>query len=71
MIKSLFDITLGLWGTIASVFIYISVIGMYGEYVISQPMDSTIQLIATFVALFYTVWQTKLILNFIKKNHDF
>ncbi len=69
--KSLFNVTLGLWGTVATVFIYVFVIGMYGEYVISQPMDSIIQFIATWVVLFYTVWQIKLVSNFINKKHDF
>jgi hypothetical protein len=71
MIKKLFGITLGMWGTIATVFIYVFIVGKYGEYVINREVDYIIQLIATFVVLFYTVWQIKLISNFINRKHDF
>ena len=71
MMKKLFGITLGMWGTIASVFIYIFIVGQYAEYVINREVDGIIQLIATWVVLFYIVWQIKIISNFINKKHDF
>jgi len=58
---------LGIWGLVTSLFIYVFVIGMYGKYIINVDMDSIIQAIATLFALMYTVWQVKLISNFINK----
>ena len=51
---------------LAMVFVYIGLITMYGEYVISQPIDILIQGAATFLILVFTGWLARLFTNFIK-----
>jgi hypothetical protein len=58
---------LGPWVTLALTMLYIFAMDLYFEYIISQEMDSIVQISATFLALFYTVWQIKLIVNQINK----
>jgi ACR3 family arsenite efflux pump ArsB len=60
--KNLMD-RIGPWTTVALTLIYVFLMTLYFEYIISQEMDTVIQGIATFLALFYTWWQMKLILN--------
>ena len=51
---------------LAMVFVYIGLITLYGDYIISQPMNILIQGAATFLILVFTVWLGRLFTNFIK-----
>jgi hypothetical protein len=57
----------GPWATVALTLIYFSVITFYFDYVISQEMDEIVQGVATFLAIFYTWWQIKLVVTQINK----
>jgi hypothetical protein len=49
------------WMVLVSTIIYISVLTMMFEYVISREFPVVLQLVSLFMALFYTVFQLKLI----------
>ena len=51
---------------LAMVFVYIGLITMYGDFIISQPVNILIQGAATFLILVFTVWLGRLFTNFIK-----
>lgn len=51
---------------LAMVFVYIGLITLYGDFIISQPMNILIQGVATFLILVFTVWLGRLFTNFIK-----
>ena len=63
---------LGTWGVIILTMIYLIVINTFFEYVINREVNSIIQIVAVLVALAYTVFTLKLIINlvynFIKKE---
>jgi hypothetical protein len=44
------------------------IIGSYFEYIINREMNEIVQSIASVIALMYTAWQIKLIVNFINKS---
>jgi ACR3 family arsenite efflux pump ArsB len=58
---------IGPWTTVALTLVYLSLITFYFDYVISQEMDEIIQGAATFLAIFYTWWQIKLVVTQINK----
>ena len=66
MLKNTFK--LGLWGTIALVFVYVAIMNLFFEYVINSDVDSVLQGASILVALSYTVWTFKQISNFINKK---
>jgi hypothetical protein len=63
---------LGGWGVIILTMIYLSVMGMYFEYIINREVLEVVQLVLTLGVLVYTVYMIKLIINlvynFIKKE---
>jgi hypothetical protein len=63
---------LGLWGVIILTTIYLYVINLYFEYIINREVASEIQIVLGLVALSYTIFQIKLIVNklsnFLKKE---
>jgi hypothetical protein len=63
---------LGLWGVILLTTIYLYVINLYFEYIINREVSSEIQIVLGLVALSYTIFTLKLIVNlvynFIKKE---
>jgi hypothetical protein len=63
---------LGTWGVIILTTIYLILINTFFEYVINREVNSTIQIVAALVALAYTIFTLKLIVNlvynFIKKE---
>ena len=65
---------LGGWGVIILTMIYISVMGMYFEYIINREVLEVVQLVLTLGVLVYTVYMIKLIINlvynFIKKEEN-
>ena len=54
---------LGLWGVIILTTIYLYVINLYFEYIINREVASEIQIVLGLVALSYTIFQIKLIVN--------
>jgi predicted membrane chloride channel (bestrophin family) len=54
---------LGLWGVILLTTIYLYVINLYFEYIINREVSSEIQIVLGLVALSYTIFQIKLIVN--------
>jgi hypothetical protein len=65
---------LGGWGVIILTMIYLSVMGMYFEYIINREVLEVVQLVLTLGVLVYTVYMVKLIINlvynFIKKEEN-
>jgi len=65
---------LGGWGVIILTMIYLSVMGMYFEYIINREVLEVVQLVLTLGVLVYTVYMIKLIINlvynFIKKEEN-
>ena len=63
---------LGQWGVVGLTFIYVFIMTVYFEYFINRNCDETLQLVVTFLALMYTVFQIRLIVeqltNFINKK---
>jgi hypothetical protein len=58
----------GAWGTLALTLVYLFIMDLYFDYVISREVDTVIQGVATFLALYYTWWQLKLIFKQIFKK---
>jgi|688.fasta_scaffold09709_26 hypothetical protein len=56
---------LGTWGVIILTMIYLIVINTFFEYVINREINSVIQIVAVLVALAYTVFTLKLIINLV------
>jgi hypothetical protein len=56
---------LGTWGVIILTMIYLIVINTFFEYVINREVNSVIQIVAVLVALAYTVFTLKLIINLV------
>jgi hypothetical protein len=59
---------LGGWGVTILTIVYLYVINLYTEYVISREVMSEIQIVLTLGVLVYTYYISKLIYNFINKN---
>lgn len=53
------------WMVLASTIIYISILTVTFEYVISREFPMFLQMITVFFVLFYTVFQLKTIANYI------
>lgn len=54
---------LGPWVVVALTFIYISIMTIYFEYFVNRNVDEVLQITVTFLALAYTVFQLRLIIN--------
>jgi hypothetical protein len=54
---------LGLWGVIILTTIYLYLMNVYFEYIINREVSSEIQIVLGLVALSYTIFQIKLIVN--------
>ena len=54
---------LGLWGVVGTTMIYIYIMNLFFSYVINREVDEILQIGASFIALFYTVFQIKLIVK--------
>jgi hypothetical protein len=51
------------WVVIALTFTYISIMTLYFEYFVNRNVNEVLQLTVTFLALVYTVFQVRLIIN--------
>ena len=54
---------LGLWGVIILTTIYLYLMNMYFEYIVNREVVTEIQIAIGLVALSYTIFQIKLIVN--------
>jgi hypothetical protein len=59
---------LGGWGVTILTIVYLYVINLYTEYIISREVMSEIQIVLTLGVLVYTYYMSKLIYNFIYNN---
>jgi hypothetical protein len=61
-------IKLGGWGVIILTMIYLSVMGMYFEYIINREVLEVVQIVSTLGVLVSTYYMFKLIYKFIYNN---
>ncbi len=54
---------LGKWGVIGLTIIYLFVMTFYFEYFVNRNVNEVLQITVTFLALMYTVFQVRLIIN--------
>ena len=54
---------LGMWSTVGLTFVYIYIMNLYFDYMINRNVDEILQLGMTFLALVYTVFQIKLLVQ--------
>jgi uncharacterized BrkB/YihY/UPF0761 family membrane protein len=59
---------LGGWGVIILTMIYLSVMGMYFEYIINREVLEVVQIVSTLGVLVSTYYMFKLIYKFIYNN---
>jgi hypothetical protein len=56
------------WGVSILTIVYLYLIELFTEYIISREVASEIQIVLTFGVLVYTYYMLKLIYNFINNN---
>ena len=56
------------WGVSILTIVYVYLIELFTEYIISREVASEIQIVLTFGVLVYTYYMLKLIYNFIYNN---
>jgi nitrogen fixation protein FixH len=66
--KNIFKFNVTGWHVLASLLVYIFVMNLFFDYIISREMDSLVQLITSFIALVYTSWQIQIITSYISKT---
>ncbi len=59
------------WMVLASTIVYISVLTIFFEYVISREFPVFLQIISVFFVLFYTVFQLKTIAKYVINLFNF
>lgn len=62
------NFTLSWWGVSILTIVYLYLIELFTEYIISREVASEIQIVLTFGVLVYTYYMLKLIYNFIYNN---
>ncbi len=56
------------WGVTVLTLVYLYMIDLFAEYIISREVASEIQIVSTLGVLVYTYYLLKLIYNFIQNN---
>jgi hypothetical protein len=59
---------LGGWGVTILTMVYLYVIGLFAEYIISREVMMEVQMVLGLGVLVYTYYMLKLIYNFIQNN---
>lgn len=59
---------LGGWGVTILTMVYLYIIELFTEYIISREVASEIQIVLTLGVLVYTYYMLKLVYNFIHNN---
>lgn len=62
------NFTLSWWGVTTLTFVYLYLIDLFTEYIISREVAEEIQIVLTLGVLVYTYYMFKLIYNFIQNN---
>lgn len=62
------NFTLSWWGVTILTFVYLYLIDLFTEYIISREVAEEIQIVLTLGVLVYTYYMFKLIYNFIQNN---
>jgi hypothetical protein len=52
------------WGVLALTIVYVFIMNLFFDYVISREVDSILQLGASFLAIVYSVWQVQIIVSY-------
>jgi hypothetical protein len=66
--KNIFKFNVTGWHVLASLLVYIFIMNLFFDYIISREMDSIVQLITSFIALVYTSWEIQIITSYINKT---
>jgi len=56
-------VKLGIWGVVILTFIYLLVMNVFFEYVINREVDIILQAGGSVIALMYTVFMIRLVVN--------
>jgi hypothetical protein len=65
--KDIFKFKISGWGVLALTIVYVFIMNLFFDYVISREVDSILQLGASFFALVYSVWQVQIIISYFTK----
>jgi hypothetical protein len=68
--KEIFKFRITGWGVLGLTLVWILVMNLFADYVISRPVDSLVQIAASFIALVYSVWQGQIIINYITNTFN-
>jgi hypothetical protein len=66
--KDIFKFKITGWGVLALTIVYVFIMNLFFDYVISREVDSILQLGCLFFALVYSVWQAQIIINYFTKT---
>ena len=66
--KAIFKFKISGWGVLALTIVYVFIMNLFFDYVISREVDSILQLGASFFALVYSVWQVQIIISYFTKT---
>ena len=66
--KGIFKFKISGWGVLALTIVYVFIMNLFFDYVISREVDSILQLGASFFALVYSVWQVQIIISYFNKT---
>jgi hypothetical protein len=68
--KEIFKFRITGWGVLGLTLIWVLVMNLFADYIISREVDSLVQIIASFFALAYSVWQFQIIINYINNTFN-
>lgn len=68
--KEMFKFKITGWGVLGLTLVWILAMNLFADYIISRPVDSLVQIAASFVALVYSVWQGQIIINYINNTFN-
>jgi hypothetical protein len=66
--KDIFKFKISGWGVLALTIVYVFIMNLFFDYVISREVDSVLQLGASFLALVYSVWQVQIIISYFNET---
>ena len=66
--KDIFKFKISGWGVLALTIVYVFIMNLFFDYVISREVDTILQLGASFFALVYSVWQAQIIISYFTKT---
>jgi hypothetical protein len=66
--KDIFKFKITGWGVLALTIVYVFIMNLFFDYVISREVESILQLGASFLALVYSVWQAQIIISYFNET---